>query len=287
MPDWETVRKEQDDQWSYWHQPWELSQEQQKNYQRAILIAPPVAVFGYGLSAWKWGNTPNFRSAHEGLMGQNTPYGGQDKLGHMWFCYGITRLTNWALVKTSPEEKKLRWQSVAMGAGLGIGIEIGDGFGKSYGFSFDDLILDLTGVALAAFLDSSSFWNDFIGFSWQWVPSQKWQNGDLSKKIDLTEDYDGMKFYLNMRLRALPWFRHNIFQYLQTNVGYYTRGYKSEDDPRPPKRRHLTYGLTLDLSRVLNQIKPEAPTLHYVGTGTEYYQLPIVVPVHKQVVKPY
>lgn len=103
-----------------------------------------------------------FHFGNEGWFGENTYSGGADKAAHFVQYYIISKEMSFLYEKLGYS----RPQSIAIGAGLaflsGIINETGDGINR-YGFSYEDLVMDVSGAAIAAMITGLQA-NDLVGF---------------------------------------------------------------------------------------------------------------------------
>jgi len=103
-----------------------------------------------------------FHFAHEGWFGENTYAGGADKAAHFVQYYIISKEMSFLYEKLG----YTRDQSIAIGAGLalmaGIINETGDSINR-YGFSYEDLVMDVSGAAIAAMISRLNA-HDLVGF---------------------------------------------------------------------------------------------------------------------------
>ena len=93
----------------------------------------------------------SFHFGNERWFGENTYAGGADKAAHFVQYYIISKEMSFLYEKLGYS----RSQSIAIGAGLallaGIINETGDGINR-YGFSYEDLVMDVSGAAIAAMI---------------------------------------------------------------------------------------------------------------------------------------
>ena len=74
---------------------------------------------------------------------------GQDKLGHAWGGYHLTRVSDALLRAACVREPAAVWWGAAYAAAFQLQIEVWDGLQADYGFSPPDLIANSAGAALA------------------------------------------------------------------------------------------------------------------------------------------
>jgi hypothetical protein len=107
------------------------------------------------------------------------------------------------------------WWGVGFGVWSGLGIEIGDGF-TPYGFDYQDLTLDLLGVAYGLAQSEVPFLQNFnFKFSY-------WSAKGAASPANFTSDYDAMTIWLTFNVHnLLPEAASNFWpEFIQLAVGY-------------------------------------------------------------------
>jgi len=215
-----------------------------------------AATYYYGATAWEWGGQ-DFRWADEGWFGADTDSGGIDKIGHMWAHYVLQRGFNNLFEYTLEDKTEALIVSTATAATIGLLIELGDGTSGKYGFSHEDLVIDWAGVALGAFLESFPVADEFIGFTWEYWPTDEFLDETGRKRFHVTSDYSGHKYMINFKLagfRAIGWDIPEFMRYIMLDFGYYTRGYTSYEEPGTEKTRHPYFGISLNMIEVVRDM---------------------------------
>jgi hypothetical protein len=212
----------------------------------AGLIATGALLVGaYGKVKW-WddGFTGEFRTENEGWFGQETKYGGADKLGHAYFAYGGTRLFSEAFEAAGNDPGRARalgfWSSLA----ILTAVEVLDGYSRQYRFSGQDAAMNLVGAGLGFVTERYPDLDRLVDFRFQYKRSSGngWEPGG---------DYSGQTYLLVGKATGVPALReHSVLRYFELAVGYGTRGYET---PGAERERNLYYGISLNLSEVLGQ----------------------------------
>ncbi|GAB6097662.1 hypothetical protein JCM14469_39160 [Desulfatiferula olefinivorans] len=208
----------------------------------------------WGLMHWDYGERrPHTQS--EGWFSQGTKEGGADKLGHAYSSYlftqGMAALCEyWGYAGS---EAALYGAASSFGL-MGI-MEVGDSF-SSYGFSWEDFIMNTVGCWLGYTLYTNPDWARKVDFRIEYIP-------DFSVR-DLSTDYENMKFVTAVKAAGFdaitdPWLKRLEFQ-----IGYYARGY-SRNEARRTRALYLAVGIGLAqvatelrrnrLSRVFNYVQ--------------------------------
>jgi len=112
--------------------------------------------------------TGGFHVANEGWFGENTYVGGADKASHFVSFYIIARELPFIYEYLGYQPSTARWMGFGVSSAAGLMIELGDGTNQ-YGFSFEDLLMDVLGAGTAA-LVSATGTDDLVGFRFGWVP---------------------------------------------------------------------------------------------------------------------
>lgn len=274
-----------------------------KQFRTRMLIASyAVGVGVYGYLEW-WGKTTTknhlqsdgsvisedvdnysgrFRVNHEGWFERDSPNGGADKLGHAYSAYISTRLMTYGFEWAGHDhDASVKLASLTSGA-IMLGVEIFDGYTVEYGFSPEDLVMNLSGVAAGALLEAYPEWDKIFDIRFKY-----WRSDDARRlgESDPVSDYSGQTYLLVTKASGIPSLADNwLLRYLEFDLGYGSRGYQ----PNPgqyvdtqPKERHVYYGISLNLSQVLNDTifheydHNQRSTTQKVADGVlEYLQMP-------------
>ncbi len=232
-----------------------------------------VAIVGY--NAWWNDNSRTFHTVDEGWLESDSYRGGADKFGHMYTTYLSTRLLSDGLVAlgNSPQ-KSLNYASWTVGL-TSFGVEVLDGYTEEFGFSYEDLVFNLAGIAAARFMESNEWWDQRFDFRFYYR-----QSGDSKRmnKGDVLSDYSGQTYLLMAKLNGFSTFSNNPYlRYVELGVGYGSRGYHPSDGTSE-KQQKLFFALSLNLSELLNQTLYKTQHHPSMKQGTdqlfEYLQLP-------------
>ncbi|MCI0636365.1 MAG: YfiM family protein, partial [Actinobacteria bacterium] len=231
----------------------------------AVNAATTAVILAYGFQFWDYGGA-NFQTIDEGWFGQNTSYGGADKLGHAYSSYlaalGFASLyESWGY-----ERPKADLYGAISSMSAFTLVEVGDAFSKN-GFSWEDLVADGAGVAFAYWRRQVPAVGRFVDFRVEYIPSETFINGDHS---DIVSDYSGFKYLLAFKLDGIEKLSKTPLGWLELQVGYYTRGFATGDsDYYDEKTRNLYFAVGINVSRLLSKLG-----LRGVGKVFEYYQAP-------------
>jgi hypothetical protein len=267
---------------------------------RVLLSSYVAGTAFYGIHSW-WGKDTekheidaqgrvhtvmvSNRSSHfhvnkEGWFGKDTPNGGADKLGHAFSFYLSTRLLTRGLEWSGYARESAALLAGSTSALVSLAVEVMDGYTLEYGFSKEDLVMNLAGVAAAIALEYQPTWDDVFDFRVHYLRS------DDAKRLgerDPISDYSGQTYLLAAKASGIPALKdHAWLRYLELSVGYGSRGYQPNPGPAldtQDKQRYVFYGLSVNLSEVLRATmfkRNQAPTrVQAVSESVlEYLQLP-------------
>lgn len=252
---------------------WDLTQEQRDNYSNLALLAAPVAISIYGITAWGWiTHGMKFRARDEKWLQRNTYVGGVDKISHTYSHFMITMGYYNIYEKMGLSPREANFKAMA-GAGItGLVIELGDGV-SHYGFSWGDLMADSVGIAFAGLINAYPCLDELIGFQVQWWPRGAPADHPTQKIRSPIDDYNNQKYVLNLKASGIGTLKeHWATRYLNLDFGYYTRGYKN-DKANPDNNpelfdRSFFMGMSLNLSKLFETKYTVASTIF------KYYQTP-------------
>lgn len=222
----------------------------------SLLFGVPAVTLGIGTKAWDWGETTTWRWNRERWFQADTYSGGADKVGHFYTHYVFTRTLYQAFLYTEDTRERAALYSVLTTSLIGTMIEVGDAFTGTYGFSYEDLIADHVGIALAYTLDRYPVLDNYVGVTAYYWPTRGFL--DYNTPLNFASDYSGWTFTMNFKLsgfhrsglRMPPFLR-----FLQLDFGYYTRNYTRFDKhTNAPPTRHRFVGLSLNARELLNAI---------------------------------
>jgi hypothetical protein len=114
----------------------------------ALNAGTMAAIAAVGFVGWDYGSH-SFNTAHEGWFGADTPYGGADKLGHVFACYALASVYNRIYQGWGYSDHDAIFLGTASSWLTMTVIEVGDGFSKSQGFSWQDEVMNTVGAGMA------------------------------------------------------------------------------------------------------------------------------------------
>jgi hypothetical protein len=254
----------------------------------SLLFGTIPVTFLFGVKAWDWSGDHDFYSHKEGWYGQGTSFGGGDKAGHFFAHYmvqrGLYNVFDW-----TESGGSMKWAySAGLTMAVGLFIEVGDGFSSQYGFSYEDLINDYTGILCGVLLDRFPLLDGFFGISTYWYPTEAYRSKFHEKSVfksslEFVNDYSGWKTMLNFKFAGFENLGIKVplaLRLIQLDIGYYTRGFGYYDKGKyaSEKRRVVFYGVSVNSAEVLKESWDESSRggLYKAShTFLEYYHLPL------------
>lgn len=231
--------------------------------------------------------TSNFFVRNEGWLDEDSPNGGADKLGHAFSSYLSTRLMTRSFEWAGHNRETATELAAITAASVMVGVEIFDGFTREYGFSKEDLIMNLAGVGTGILMEKYPQLDDVIDIRFHYWRSD---NAKEMGETDPISDYSGQTYLVAIKGSGIPALKNNWFtRYLELAVGYGSRGYqptRGQFAEPFPKERNLYVGLSLNLSQVLNDTwfkdnTEKTLTQDIMENTLEYLQLPGTVAFHE------
>jgi len=191
----------------------------------SVLVAAG-ALAGSANNSWKGGRFSNFHFTDEGFFGRDTYTGGVDKASHFVDYNVAARVIGFAYEEIGYSERR----SEILGSGVaflsGLVTEIGDGT-TSYGFSYEDLLMDAFGAATAFGL-SATGWDDTVGFRiGRFNPDKTPPCCDTVANYG--RDYSGEIYTGDLKIAGLARrldLRPGIARYFLLSLNYGTNGYR-------------------------------------------------------------
>ncbi len=218
-----------------------------------------------------------------------------DKFGHFYSAYHLSRigsnLLRWADV---PPKKAAIYGSV-MSQAMMVPIEILDGFSNEYGFSWGDIVANLTGAT--AFLTQELIWHEQRikpKFSFHTTGYADLRPSVLGQNINqqLIKDYNGHTYWFSVDIYSFLSEKSNFPKWLNLAIGYGADGMvygRNGENTSHGFTSHRQFYLSpdVDLSHIrtnkkgiktllfiVDMIKIPMPTLEYTANkGFSFYFL--------------
>ena len=236
---------------------------------KALLLnaAAAAAVLTWGVLEWDYGDrSPH--SGNEGWFGKDTPEGGVDKFGHMYFSYALSHLFSYQYKRWGYDQEQAIRIGCLSSLGIQTLIEIGDSF-SSYGFSYQDELFNIVGVAIGYVMVRYPEVSRKIDFRLEYDPFKGGEH-----KRDITTDYRRQKFVLAVKMDGFDAFKDTHLKYFELQVGYYARGYDDYDPAGGHDSRHRTIyvGVGLNIGKILEPFW-ETKIFNYIQVPYTYVPL--------------
>lgn len=231
---------------------------------------PFAGITAYGLANWNWGSSNSFSMNPEGWFGEDTGSGGADKLGHAFTSYFMNNVIADRLIREGRTPQRAALSSALTTQAIMLYIEILDGFSDDHGFSYEDLIMNMTGSALAYARTVNPTFRDLVDFRMEYQPSGYMGFRPIS-------DYSGQKYLLSLKLSGIAPARKTPLRFLELQTGYFTRGFsEAERDDGKERSRHRFVGIGLNLNELLfgRRQADEGTWKNYGRLFFEHIQIP-------------
>lgn len=212
-----------------------------------LVVIGTIAVVG--VTAWDYGSS-SFTFHNEGWFGQDTKYGGADKLGHAFSSYALTSLYNFIFKNWGySDEEAIKIGALSSWSQMTL-MEFLDGFSAEHGFSWEDEVMDTIGVGMAYLRHRYPELKNIVDFRMEWIPSSTFRHGNQS---DLFTDYSGQKYLLALKPDGFLHTNNSLLKAVEIHFGYYTRDYEGDSDSNHP-RRYTYIGVGLNVTYLLEQL---------------------------------
>lgn len=223
--------------------------------------------------------TSNFHWSDEGWFGSDSVAGGADKLGHAFAFYASTRLLTTALHEWAGQSRAdAIGLAAATSAAVSLAIEVFDGYTLEYGFSWQDMVMNLLGIGAGMLLEKQPRLDELVDLRLQYWPSADARKYGQSNPFN---DYSGQTYLLVFKASGVPELQRSPWlRYFELQFGYGSRGYAPHPGPyapeQPVKERNLYVGIGLNVTEVLRRtvFKEPSTARRVTETFLEYLQLP-------------
>ena len=249
----------------HWQTLWQDTRD--LGWESGLLIGSTAII---GVRDWNWGSQPNFSTRNEGWFGLDTESGGTDKLAHAFSAYFITNGLAEQLQSQGRSSERAALSAALLTQAVLLGVELFDGYSVNYGWSNQDVVMDLLGSGAAYLRQTHPALRDRFDFRLAYVPSGYRGFGPVG-------DYAGQKYLLAFKLSGLSATRDTPLRFLELHAGYYARGFTPEEvaDGRSRSRRGFV-GIGLNLNELLwgTRSGSEPPLQRYGRLFLDHIQIP-------------
>ena len=236
---------------------WEFLERHRLSLSILIPITTLGAVTGDALLPY---GRDKFQVDHEGWFGPNTSHGGADKASHLADYFVITGLFEDVYRMIGYTEKDAILWAFGLAVATGLAVEVNNGFTKEYGFSWEDLTMDVAG-AIAASVVSLTRTRDLFGLRTSHLPGSTYTHDVYSADLKLA----GLARRLGINIGPLRW--------LLFSVTYGSKGYHVS--PPITQQRQLGFEVGLNLQQILDDLGVRRNTwwgysLHLIGDNVRF-----------------
>lgn len=204
-------------------------------------LAGAAVITAWGILNWDYGkNKPH--AGNEGWFNHDTKSGGADKLGHFYSTYLIGSALSGLYASWGYEKKEAALYGALSSFLVMNYMEFGDAF-SSYGFSYEDFVMNTMGAASAYLLYAHPELSGKVDFRLEYVPS--------FKTVDVVTEYEKMKYLIALKAEGFESITHPWLRYSELHLGYYTRNYEGGFSSQ--SERIIYLGVGINLSRLFRQ----------------------------------
>lgn len=255
-----------------------------------VLIGQSVAMGGTLIAlsqAWY----KDYEKTNFHLYNDNIEWLQVDKVGHAFSAYQLSRASSEMYQWSGIDKKKSAVYGSLTGFGFLSMVEIFDGYSAEWGFSYGDVLANLSGSVF--FAGQEFLWDEqriLLKFSFHTTPYASRRPQVLGENLQeqILKDYNGQTYWLSFN--AHSFFKESkLPKWLNLAVGYGAEGMVTGQDYQintiflPEKHRFRQYYLSLDvdltkintqshvlktLFSIVNTIKIPAPTVEFNSKGT-------------------
>lgn len=236
---------------------------------KTLMLNSAVAggIFLWGALNWDYlENSPEV--SNEGWFGHGTKEGGADKLGHFYTAHLATQAFHGIYLDWGYREAQARKLGALSSMAMTTLMEVGDSFSGSYGFSYEDMLMNLAGAGFSYLLIRYPELDGKIDLRVEYKPS-------LGKDFepDFFTDYQHQKYLLAIKAEGFKAIRNPWLKALELHLGYYARNYDTYRAAGPDHRQRSVYvGLGLNVGRLLRQWV-KVPVFDYLQLPYTYLPL--------------
>ncbi|MDT8418905.1 MAG: DUF2279 domain-containing protein [Desulfuromonadales bacterium] len=247
----------------------DVSPDKTERRHKTLLLNTAV---GGGILAWGAANWNYFqrspRASREDWFGHATKDGGADKIGHLYATYIIGR----AFRKVYLDWGHGKEQADRLGTFSSLGVmtlmEVGDSFSRDYGFSYEDMLMNLAGAGFGYLLATYPDLDRKLDLRAEYLP-----RSNADDKIDIVTAYEHLKFLLALKAEGFDSLASSWLKYLELHLGYYTRNYDGYHPGDPDRRERTLYaGLGVNVGKLLERWV-KVPVFDYLQLPYSYLPL--------------
>ncbi len=223
----------------------------------------------FGFKNWEWG-TSDFTVTSEGWFGEDTKYGGVDKLGHAYTGYLLTEYFSNRVAHTADDPRGAIFTGAILGMSTQMLVEIFDGFSGGYGASYEDVIANGLGVGFSVVENLVPGLDEKIDFRLEYIPSE------FSNFAPVT-DYAGQKYVLALKLSGFEELEETPLRFVELQAGYFARGFTDAEMEADVEKRRVPYvAIGFNLNELLGEVDGARETLPglALSRALEYVQVP-------------
>lgn len=236
---------------------------------KTLLLNAAVAggILAWGVVNWGYFQTAP-KATSEGWFEHDTNEGGADKLGHVYITYVTSRAFSRVYRNWGYSQEQANRLGIFSGLGAMTLMELGDSFSSDYGFSYEDMLMNLTGAGFAYLMEARPELDRKLDLRLEYLPEF---GSDF--EADLFTDYEHHKYLLALKADGFDGIAPSWLTYLELHLGYYARNYSDYQPGGPDRRERTVYlGLGLNVGKLLERWV-SVPVFDYLQVPYTYLPL--------------
>lgn len=224
-------------------------------------------ILTWGVINWDYFQTTP-RVKQEYWFGQRTKEGGADKFGHMFSTYALSQGLSALYLHWGYSQEEATRLGLYSSLGAVTLMELGDSFSDEFGFSYEDMVVNLAGAGLSYLSQTYPEFDRKFDFRVEYLPEF---GSDFQG--DVFTDYQHMKYLFALKGDGFEATQETFLKYLELQFGYYARDYDDFDEDDPPelddRARYVYAAVGLNVGKLLeNWVK--VPVFDYLQVPYTY-----------------
>lgn len=221
-------------------------------------LAGAAFIAGWGFANWEYGKSAPHTS-NEGWFGNQTKYGGADKLGHFYGSYLIGSSLGRLYESWDYTQNEAALYGSLSSFFLMNVMEVGDAFSAQQGFSYEDFTVNTLGALCSYVFYTHPELSKRVDIRIEYLPS--------FKTADVITEYEQMKYVIALKGDGFDFISNPVLRYGELHLGYYTRNFIGASVQERERILYVGIGLNLSKTARQNGYNTTADVLNY-------YQLP-------------
>lgn len=210
-------------------------------------IGVATGIVAWGIANWDY-FARNPHTDNEGWFGSHTKEGGADKFGHMYSGHLLTGSFAAIYRHWGYDDKTASRYGFLSSIGMTTIMEVGDAFSEEYGFSYEDMTMNLLGAGIGYLLETRPEISEKVDFRWEYWPSLGNFEGDI-----LT-DYEHSKYLFAVKGEGFDFLKGTLGEYVELHFGFFARERDHTQNEDRRTNRYLYTGIGLNIGRLIRPL---------------------------------